>query len=100
MVSALQDIYDVIASGSAKLQDLQAFPWDRKQAFVEMLEVLGDMSDDLDEATGVQSDSKLWSTLRKRPNCGKQVSSPSQCVGIPKTTNVLQLAQLWVLTVK
>lgn len=74
-VAALHDIYEVIATCSGKLQDLQTFPWDRTKAFDNLIEDLEEMEAQIDEEMGLDPDSPLWKRLRSRPDCSKQVIS-------------------------
>ena len=74
MVAALHDIYEAVAKCSAQLQDLQAFPWERHQAFEDLCVTLEAMTAELSEPTSAECRAQLWPVLSARTDSDLEVS--------------------------
>ena len=77
-VAALHDIYGVIAKYSERLQDLQAFPWNRTGAFDDLIEDLEQLQAQIPDTELTPEENDLtdnsgWIFLSTRPISHEQV---------------------------
>ena len=77
-MAALHDIYNVITKYSEKLQDLQAFPWDRTGAFDDLVEDLEQLEAQIPDTEScpendLTGDTSGWALLAKRSVNPEQV---------------------------
>lgn len=79
MAAALQDVYEVVANCSARLQDLQVFPWERKEAFTELCSTLEAMVAELNEPTSAESRQQLWPALSAKSDSACEVRNVCLC---------------------
>ena len=82
-VAALADIYEVFGRCSKELQDTQAFPWDRKEAFDRLTKTLREMTCAIDQDEDLSAEhsmTALWPSLCSRDNIADEVSRKSSFV--------------------